>query len=116
MAQTPKRGLGAGLGTLIPQNFDSSLLVGEDERIQKVTSESVAPNADQPRRQFDAEALQELAESIKTHGILQPIVVAPLGAGKYKIIAGERRWRAARLAKLSSIPVIVRTLQEQAQL
>lgn len=116
MAQTPKRGLGAGLGTLIPQNFDTTLLVGDDERIQKITIAAINPNKDQPRRQFDQEALQELAVSIKTHGILQPLVVAPNGPGKYQIIAGERRWRAAQLAGLKTVPVIVRTLKEQAQL
>jgi len=116
MAQTPKRGLGAGLGTLIPQSFDSSLLLNEDERIQKVAHASVTPNKDQPRRHFDETALQELAESIKTHGILQPIVVAPIADGKYQIIAGERRWRAAALANVKTVPVIVRTLKEQAQL
>jgi ParB family chromosome partitioning protein len=116
MAQTPKRGLGAGLGTLIPQSFDSSLLLNEDERIQKVAHADVAPNKDQPRRHFDETALQELAESIKTHGILQPLVVAPIADGKYQIIAGERRWRAAALANVKTVPVIVRTLKEQAQL
>lgn len=116
MAQTPKRGLGAGLSSLIPQSFDNSLLLNEDERIQKVPREAIAPNADQPRRSFDQEALQELAVSIKTHGILQPIVVAPNGPGKYRIIAGERRWRAAKIANLTTVPVIVRTLKEQAEL
>ncbi len=116
MAQTPKRGLGAGLGSLIPQSFDNSILLNEDERIQKVPREAIAPNADQPRRSFDQESLQELAASIKTHGILQPIVVAPNGPGKYRIIAGERRWRAAKLANITAVPVIVRTLKEQAEL
>lgn len=116
MAQTSKRGLGSGLGSLIPQTFDSSLLLNEDERIQKVIYEAVSPNKDQPRRHFDDEALQELAASIKIHGILQPIVVAPLGDKKFQIIAGERRWRAAGIAGLKSVPVIVRTLKEQAQL
>jgi ParB family chromosome partitioning protein len=116
MAKTPKRGLGSGLGTLIPQNFDTSLLVGEDERIQKIPLTKITANPDQPRRQFDQEALDELAESIRTHGILQPIVVAPNGVDTFIIIAGERRWRAAKQAKLATVPVIVRTLKEQAQL
>lgn len=116
MAQIPKRGLGAGLGTLIPQSFDSSLLLNEDERIQKVAHADVQPNKDQPRRHFDDEALQELAVSIKVHGILQPIVVTAAGQGKYQIIAGERRWRAAAIAGIQTVPVIVRTLQEQAKL
>jgi ParB family chromosome partitioning protein len=116
MAQTPKRGLGAGLGTLIPQSFDNSILLNEDERIQKVLHSAVTANADQPRRQFDQEALEELAVSIKNHGILQPIVVAPQGNNTYQIIAGERRWRAAKIAGLTSVPVIVRTLKEQERL
>lgn len=116
MAQTPKRGLGSGLGSLIPQGFDNSLLLNEDERIQKVQHAVVQANKDQPRRHFDQEALNELAESIKKHGILQPIVVAPLGDGKYQIIAGERRWRAAAIAGQKQVPVIVRTLKEQQQL
>jgi ParB family transcriptional regulator, chromosome partitioning protein len=116
MAKTPKRGLGSGLGTLIPQSFDASLLLSEDERIQKVAHDRVVPNADQPRRQFDEQALDELASSIKTHGILQPIVVAPTNDDNYQIIAGERRWRAAKRAGIKQVPVIVRTLKEQAQL
>lgn len=116
MAQTPKRGLGSGLGTLIPQSFDNSILLSEDERIQKVAHSAVSPNADQPRRQFDDAALQELATSIKNHGILQPIVVTQTSAGKYQIIAGERRWRASKIAGISTVPVIVRTLKEQEQL
>lgn len=116
MATKPKRGLGAGLGTLIPQTFDNSILLNEDERIQKVAHGDVEPNKDQPRRNFDDEALQELAGSIKVHGILQPLVVAPHTNGKYQIIAGERRWRAAGMAGLKTVPVIVRTLQEQAKL
>jgi ParB family transcriptional regulator, chromosome partitioning protein len=116
MATTPKRGLGSGLGSLIPQSFDNSLLLKEDERIQKVQHAQVVPNKDQPRRQFDQQALNELAESITKHGILQPIVVAPLGTDKFQIIAGERRWRAAQIANQKQVPVIVRTLKEQQQL
>lgn len=123
MAQTPKRGLGAGLGSLIPQNLDTAaLLVNEDERVQKVALQVVTANPDQPRREFDTELLSELAVSIKEHGILQPLIVMPLSAGadkngaKYQIIAGERRFRAAKIAGLTTVPVIVRTLKEQAQL
>lgn len=115
MAQT-KPGLGKGLEALIPQNFDTSLLVGEDERIQKIELSKIEPNRHQPRTSFDAEALEELASSIKRYGILQPLVVTPDGSGKYKIVAGERRWRAAGLAKLQRVPVIVRSSQELEQL
>lgn len=117
MAQTTKRGLGAGLGTLIPKDFDNSLLLKEDERVQKVAHTSVHPNEDQPRKHFDEDQLNELASSIKNHGILQPLVVSPgKEADTYQIIAGERRWRAAKLANIQQVPVIVRTLKEQAQL
>lgn len=116
MAQTPKRGLGSGLGTLIPQSFDNSLLLSEDERIQKIAISDIVANAEQPRRQFDEAALSELAESIRLHGIVQPIVVTAHGQGKYQIIAGERRWRAAQTAGLATVPVIVRSLQEQQRL
>lgn len=117
MAQTPKRGLGSGLGSLIPQNLDTAaLLTGQEERVQKLPLGSVQANADQPRRQFDETALAELADSIKVHGILQPLVVTAKGPGQYEIIAGERRFRAAKLAGLKTVPAIVRTLEEQAKL
>ena len=116
MAQTAKRGLGSGLGTLIPQSFDNSLLLNEDERIQKLAITDVQPNKDQPRRHFDDEMLNELASSIKTHGILQPIVVTPGKRGGYQIIAGERRYRASKIAGLKTVPAIVRSLKEQEQL
>ena len=102
---------------MLPQSFDSSLLLNEDERVQKLALEQLTPTADQPRRQFDEQALAELAESIRAHGILQPLVVAPGKKNEaYRIIAGERRYRAAKLAGLTQVPVIVRTLKEQAEL
>jgi ParB family chromosome partitioning protein len=110
------RGLGRGFETLIPQNFDASLLVNEDERIQKVPIDKLLPRDGQPRQNFDETALKELASSIKTHGVLLPLVVVPAKDGKYQIIAGERRWRAAKMVKLASLPVIVRTLKELEQL
>jgi ParB family transcriptional regulator, chromosome partitioning protein len=109
-------GLGRGFDALIPQNFDSSILVAEDERVQKLAVESLVPRTDQPRQSFDEAALQELADSIRTHGVLLPLVVTTLGNGKYQIIAGERRWRAARIAGLKTLPAIVRTLKELEQL
>src|SRR3546814_263243 len=72
---------------------------------------SIEPHPHQPRRYFDEEALAELGESIRTRGLIQPIVVRPLGAG-YQIVAGERRWRAAQKARLHEIPAIVRELDE----
>lgn len=107
-----KRGLGKGFDTLLPQNFDTSLLVEPHERIQKINITSIRPNSQQPRRHFDELALQELSDSIKQYGMLQPIVVTPEAAGEYEIVAGERRWRAAQLANLKTIPVIVRSTKE----
>lgn len=110
------RGLGKGFGALIPQDFDASILVSEDERIQKVAIDTLLPRPDQPRRYFDEVALEELASSIKSHGVLLPLVVTSAGNGHYHIIAGERRWRAAKIAHLPVLPVIVRTLKELEQL
>lgn len=109
---TPSRGLGRGFDALIPQDFDPSLLVAEDERVQKLAIEVLEPRSEQPRQHFDEQALQELSESIRNHGVLMPLVVTAASGGKYQIIAGERRWRAAKLAGLSTVPAIVRTLQE----
>lgn len=111
MAAT-KPGLGRGFDALLPQNFDSSLLLTDDDRIQKVAIDKVVANASQPRTHFDEAALTELASSIKQFGILQPLVVTPLSGGKYEIIAGERRWRASKLAGLEVVPVIVRSTKE----
>lgn len=109
-------GLGRGFEALLPQNFDTSMLEVDEGRIQKVEIEKIKPNENQPRTHFDEESLQQLASSIEQYGILQPLVVTPVRDGKYSIIAGERRWRASKLAGLSKVPVIVRTTQELEQL
>lgn len=114
MAKT-KGGLGRGFETLIPENFDSSLLTDEQERIQKLLISDIKPGKQQPRSQFDEQALGELASSIKQHGILQPLIVRNEN-GTYFIVAGERRWRAAQKAGLSHVPAIVRSLQELEEL
>jgi ParB family chromosome partitioning protein len=108
-------GLGRGFGTLIPQAFDTTLLTEENERVQKLAVTVLAPNPEQPRTVFDADALNELSASIKQYGILQPIVVTPSDDGYY-IIAGERRWRAAKAAGLKTVPALVRTTQQQERL
>jgi ParB family chromosome partitioning protein len=113
---TAKSGLGRGFESLIPQNFDNSLLLDEAERIQKLKIAEVEPNKSQPRQHFDDEAIAELAASIKQYGILQPLVVTSLPGGGYRIVAGERRWRAAKLARLTSVPAIVRGLKELEEL
>ncbi|MDB5181499.1 MAG: hypothetical protein JWP13_262 [Candidatus Saccharibacteria bacterium] len=111
-----QKGLGRGFDALLPQKFDSSLLLTDDDSIQKVDIAKVQPNANQPRTHFDDEALEQLASSIKQFGILQPLVVTPLAGGVYSIIAGERRWRASKLAGLEKVPVIVRSTKELEQL
>lgn len=111
-----KRGLGKGFDTLLPQDFDSSILADPAERIQKIEIAHIEPNQDQPRRHFDEIALQQLAESIKQYGILQPLVVKPVDENRYQIVAGERRWRAAQKAGLDKVPAIVRSTQELEQL
>lgn len=108
-------GLGRGFGSLIPQGFDTALLADESERIQKLAVGQLVPNPDQPRTLFDETALKELADSIKRYGVVQPLVATPYGKS-YRIIAGERRWRAAQLAGLKSVPVVVRTSKELEQL
>lgn len=106
-----KMGLGKGFDALIPQDFDKSLLFEEQERVQKIALDDLVPNPDQPRQHFDEVALQELAQSIEQFGIVQPLVVTP-HEGKYAIIAGERRWRASKIANLQKVPAIVRTTKE----
>ena len=103
MANTP-RGLGRGLGALLG---DAALRTDTSENLQSLPISQVECNANQPRKRFDDEALDELADSIREHGILQPLTVRRLATGYYQIIAGERRWRAARLAGLSEVPAIV---------
>ncbi len=111
----PLKGLGRGL---------DSLLLGADlaqrepsvEVPQSLPIEVLRPGKYQPRAGMDPQALNELAESIKAQGILQPILVRPIGAGQYEIIAGERRWRAARIAGLGSIPVAIREIPDDAAL
>ena len=101
------KGLGKGLESLIPTDFDPSLLMDSNERVQNLFITDIAPNPDQPRKSFDETALAELGRSIKRFGILQPLIVSPDESG-YIIIAGERRWRAAQLAGLDKVPAIVR--------
>lgn len=118
MGQISKRGLGRGFETLLPTNFDKSLVLNDDERIQKISINDIQPNKDQPRRHFDEVALSELANSIKTHGVLLPLVVTQLQKepSKYLIVAGERRWRAAKQAGLHKVPVVIRSLKALEQL
>lgn len=112
-AQKPT--LGRGLGALISEDLDRSILQEDNERVQKLLITDIVPNPDQPRREFEENALNELADSIRQHGVVQPIIVVRASGG-YRIIAGERRWRAASLAELSHVPAIVRSLKELEQI
>ena len=98
------KGLGKGLGALLG-DFETE--VAEKSAYQLLPIYKVEPNPDQPRRDFDEEELQALADSIGEHGIIQPLTVRQMGSGYYQIIAGERRWRAARIAGLSEVPVVI---------
>jgi ParB family chromosome partitioning protein len=116
MAEKPKRGLGRGFDALISDDFDKSILLTADDRVEKIPVGQLQASPYQPRRHFDEAALQELAESIKRHGVVQPLVVTPVKDGKYTLIAGERRWRAATIAKLDTVPAIIRDRAELEQL
>jgi len=88
----------------------------ESEELRQLPVELVSPNPNQPRRNFDEESLLALAESIRLRGVLQPVLVRPLVGGSYELIAGERRWRAARIAELDRIPAVVRRHDDAASL
>ncbi|RYG24267.1 MAG: ParB/RepB/Spo0J family partition protein, partial [Chitinophagaceae bacterium] len=112
-----KDALGKGIRSLL-QNIDNDLkttsghlkqdVVEKTTATQRVPVEDIVANPDQPRKDFDEEALSELAASIKLHNIIQPLTVSPMPGGKYKLIAGERRLRAAKIAGLKDVPVYVR--------
>ena len=106
MAKARKGGLGKGLDALFIDNN-----TGDGGTVTLRVSE-IEPNRDQPRRYFDESALAELADSIRQHGVLQPLVVRPLAGGGYQIIAGERRWRACRMAGVSEVPAVVREMTD----
>ena len=101
-------GLGRGLDALFAQNT-------LDDGVSTVTLplDEIIPNREQPRKQFDEEALADLSASIAQHGVLQPLLVRPMPDGSYQLVAGERRWRASRMAGLTEVPVVVRDMDEQ---
>ena len=106
----PKSGLGRGLSALIGEEAVPTR--GEARATHKLPVAFLKPNRFQPRKTFAAEDLHDLTESVREKGILQPILVRPLGADSYEIVAGERRWRAAQLAKLHDVPVVVREMSD----
>lgn len=99
-----KRGMGRGLDAILSVSYDEGL----PQELRQVPVELIAPNPNQPRRRFDEEQLGALAASLQERGVLQPVLVRPKPGGRYELIAGERRWRAAKLAELAEIPAIVR--------
>lgn len=107
MGKDGKKGLGMGLGALFGEEYPTAQPEREETAPDLLPIEKIEPRADQPRKRFDPEALEMLAESIRTYGLIQPITVRPLDSGFYQIIAGERRWRAARIAGLAEVPAIV---------
>ncbi|BCI61591.1 ParB/RepB/Spo0J family partition protein [Solibaculum mannosilyticum] len=101
-----KRGLGKGLDALFMDN------AAEDQGAVQLRLDDIEPNRDQPRRTFDEEALAELADSISQHGVIQPLLVRPMAGGGYQLVAGERRWRASRMAGLTEVPVVIREMSD----
>ena len=102
-----KRGLGKGLDAIFAENTPDSA-----EGAVRIKISEIEPNREQPRKEFDSEALSELADSISQHGVLQPLLLRPLLTGGYRIVAGERRWRAARMAGLTEVPAVVREMTD----
>ena len=105
-----KRGLGKGLSALLP---DYEAEAREESTIKNIPLDEIQPNPYQPRKDFDQEKLKELADSIREHGVVQPVILAPGNDGKYIIIAGERRWRAARMAGFESVPALIKETDEK---
>ncbi|HLL58607.1 MAG TPA: ParB/RepB/Spo0J family partition protein [Allosphingosinicella sp.] len=107
-------GLGRGLSSLLGEVAQEAPVAGGARSgIQMLAVGSIEPHPDQPRRHFDDDALAELAESIGSRGLIQPIVVRPQGSNRFQIVAGERRWRAAQKARLHEVPVIIRDFDDQ---
>ncbi len=102
-----KRGLGKGLDAIFAENTAESA-----EGAVTVKISEIEPNREQPRKEFDSEALSELADSIAQHGVLQPLLLRPMVSGGYRIVAGERRWRAARMAGISEVPAVIREMTD----
>ncbi len=106
MAKQKLGGLGKGLDALFVDNDT------KDSGNMMLRISSIEPNREQPRKQFDEDALMELADSIRQHGVIQPLLVRPLDNGMYQLVAGERRWRASRMAGLIEVPVVIRDLSD----
>ena len=105
-----ERGIGRGLAAILPTATDN------EDTLQRIPLDLIGPNPRQPRKAFGEAELRELADSLREHGVLQPVLVRPLPGGRYELLAGERRWRAARLAGLERIPAVVRAAQDDDRL
>lgn len=108
----PKRGLGKGLGALIVQEQVEVDVKQLEESVSEYEISKIFPNANQPRKDFSQEKLNNLADSIKTYGVVQPIVIRKSSKDKFEIVAGERRWRASKIAGLKTIPAVVKELED----
>ncbi|MGA8027585.1 MAG: ParB/RepB/Spo0J family partition protein [Bryobacteraceae bacterium] len=121
LARSQRRALGKGLSALLPTKQASAPEPEQLEEFHSIALEQIAldqiqPNEHQPRGSFNDEKLEELAQSIRANGVIQPIIISKIESGKYRIIAGERRWKAARLAGLSEIPALVRHVENDRRL
>lgn len=104
-----KGGLGTGLDALFQDNSP----IESEKSIMTLSINEIEPNREQPRKEFDEKALTELSKSIEKNGVIQPILVRPASIGTYQIVAGERRWRAARMAGLTEVPVVIREMSDE---
>lgn len=109
---TNKKGLGKGLGALLSDYNDIDIEEQLSKTIREISISQIDRNTNQPRKSFDEKALAELAESIKVHGVIQPIILSPRG-GRFLLVAGERRWRSAKMAGLKTIPAIVKEYSDR---
>jgi ParB family chromosome partitioning protein len=126
VSNNPNNRLGKGLDSLIPDQIESldefagdsipQAVIASDKSVNEVSIENISANPYQPRTEFESVELQQLSDSIKKHGVIQPLVVSSINDWKYQLIAGERRLRAAKMAGLSKVPVIVRSFSQQQQL
>ncbi len=105
-----KKGLGRGIESLFTENSLEEISSSSTEKVKLV---DIVPNKDQPRKKFNDESLSELADSILQHGVIQPLLVRPLSGGTYQLVAGERRWRASRMAGLKEVPVVIKDLTDE---
>ena len=109
--ENPRKALGRGLGALLPTRPPAGLVPTTEESARHISIDSIDANPLQPRRAFQAERLEELAQSIRSNGIIQPLVVRRAG-DRYQLVAGERRWRAAKLAGIQQVPVVIREIPD----